>query len=493
METRNSKSRLTFIHRRNHRRFIGWLPFVGALAAAIGFVSVSSAEAQTFAYVSNADRNTVSVIDTATNLVVATVPVGKLPIGLAATPDGSRVYVAALNSARVDVIDTTTNTLATSIPVSGGNATYVAIRPDGLRAYVGVGEQVQVIDTATNTIVATILLGGSQVAKLAVSPDGSRVYVPQSIGGVKVIDTATNTLIPPSIPMPSSARAVAFKPDGTQAYATSTDIRVIDTSTNMVVNTITGNSQHIVLSPDGSRAYATSGNSLLVIDTVANVPLPAIPLGSYARGLAITSDGSRIYVCHINSDEVSVVDTGTSSLVATIAGVLDPHDVAIVSPSSSSCIDVDEDGYGSPGGASCNNGAAEDCDDLDSSINPGVTEMCTGVDDNCDGALLVDEVDVDEDGFLICENDCDDTNYLVNPDAFEIPGNFVDEDCNGDVGACDPCFPWKNHGQYVRCVAQAVEDLVSGGFLTQDEGDVLVSNSAQTDIGKRGFVPSECP
>ena len=40
--------------------------------------------------------NTVSVIDTATNTVTATVPVGSYPIGVAVTPDGTKVYVAKL-------------------------------------------------------------------------------------------------------------------------------------------------------------------------------------------------------------------------------------------------------------------------------------------------------------------------------------------------------------------------------------------------------------
>ncbi len=95
-------------------------------------------------------------------------------------------------------------------------------------------------------------------------------------------------------------------------------------------------------------------------------------------------------------------------------------------------------------------------------------------------------------------NDSVENGFSINPGAFEIPGNFVDENCNGDLGDCSPCGPspgvdWKNHGQYVRWVAHAVEELVTGGFLTQDEGDALVSSSAQTDIGKKGFVPSECP
>ncbi len=50
------------------------------------------------------------------------------------------------------------------------------------------------------------------------------------------------------------------------------------------------------------------------------------------------------------------------------------------------CADADSDGYGNPGNASCSNGAATDCDDNNSSINPGATEICgNGIDDDCDG------------------------------------------------------------------------------------------------------------
>jgi YVTN family beta-propeller protein len=45
-------------------------------------------------YATNAAANTVVVIDAATNTVIATIPVGPHPFGVAVTPDGSQVYVA---------------------------------------------------------------------------------------------------------------------------------------------------------------------------------------------------------------------------------------------------------------------------------------------------------------------------------------------------------------------------------------------------------------
>jgi len=82
----------------------------------------SPAEGAPFAYVTNHDSRTVSVIDTATNTVVATVPVGLgFPNGVAVTPDGKHAYVAigtpSLVPSSVSVIDTATNTVVATVPV----------------------------------------------------------------------------------------------------------------------------------------------------------------------------------------------------------------------------------------------------------------------------------------------------------------------------------------------------------------------------------------
>src|SRR5262249_31035172 len=39
--------------------------------------------------------------------------------------------------------------------------------------------------------------------------------------------------------------------------------------------------------------------------------------------------------------------------------------------------------------------------------------------------------DVDGDGWSVCDNDCDDANAAVNPGAFDVPRNGLDDDCNG--------------------------------------------------------------
>ena len=63
------------------------------------------------AYIANLDSNDVSVIDTSNDTVLATVPVGNSPFGVAVKPDGTRVYVTNDGDNTVSVIDTFNNTV----------------------------------------------------------------------------------------------------------------------------------------------------------------------------------------------------------------------------------------------------------------------------------------------------------------------------------------------------------------------------------------------
>jgi len=105
---------------------------------------------------------------------------------------------------------------------------------------------------------------------------------------------------------------------------------------------------------------------------------------------------------------------------------------------------------------------ATDCDDTEADVHPGAPELCNDRDDDCNG-LIDDDVqyldwypDTDGDGFgdedadptNACDRpgeawaadgglDCDDTDPEINPDAEEIPGDGIDQNCDGfDAATC---------------------------------------------------------
>ncbi len=133
------------------------------------------ASAAPFAYITNYGSNSVSVIDTSTNTVTATVTVGTNPYGVAVNPAGTRVYVSNRNSNSVSVIDTSTNTVTATVTV-GTNPRGVAVNPAGTRVYVlnYNSNNVSVIDTSTNTVTATVTVGTNPIAfGIFISPGGA--------------------------------------------------------------------------------------------------------------------------------------------------------------------------------------------------------------------------------------------------------------------------------------------------------------------------------
>jgi YVTN family beta-propeller protein len=111
-----------------------------------------------------APTNAVSVIDTVSHAVVATIPVGTNPQTVAITPNGSFAYVTNPGNNNVSVISTATNTVIGSVPV-GSLPSGVAVTPSGAFAYVTneSTNDVSVIATASNTVVDTVSVGNRPI------------------------------------------------------------------------------------------------------------------------------------------------------------------------------------------------------------------------------------------------------------------------------------------------------------------------------------------
>ena len=220
---------------------------------------------------------------------------------------------------------------------------------------------VSVINTATNTAatIPGVNQPGAGPSGIAVTPDGSRVYVSNyhssgtnagTPGSVSVINTTTNSV--EAIPVGFLTDGVAITPDGTRAYVSNEcassacslgspgSVSVINTATNTVETTIpVGSSPFgIAVTPDGTRVYVAnecgspgtcSSGSISVISTVSNTVTATIPLSLQPFGIAITPDGARAYVTYYNSGSVSVINLVTNTVSAPLPVGSQPAGVAI--------------------------------------------------------------------------------------------------------------------------------------------------------------------
>src|SRR5574339_414917 len=100
-----------------------------ALLIAFFLTLTRAALAAPFAYITNEMDNTVSVIDTAAGKVIASVPVGTRPDGVAITPDGKFVYTANFEADTVSVIDTSDNKVKATV-ASTHRPSGIVVSPD---------------------------------------------------------------------------------------------------------------------------------------------------------------------------------------------------------------------------------------------------------------------------------------------------------------------------------------------------------------------------
>ena len=124
------------------------------------------------AYVLNGGDDTVTVIDTATNTAIATIPVGNFTYAVAVSHHfGDKVYATNIDDRTISVIDAASNTELTTIPFDGYPYA-VAVSANGSRLYVTSREDgsISVFDTASNAFIDTLDVGDDQVADVALSP-----------------------------------------------------------------------------------------------------------------------------------------------------------------------------------------------------------------------------------------------------------------------------------------------------------------------------------
>jgi YVTN family beta-propeller protein len=281
----------------------------------------------------NSTDTMVHLIDPATNRIVGEIAGIPVAHGVAAAPDGSRIYVSGEAETALKVVDAHTLGVIKTIPLSA-RPNNISITPDGKKVYVGIiaaPGAIDVIDTATLEKVKTVAVPGG-IHNLYVTPDGKNV-IAGSIAGrrLTVLDTSTDTEVWAWEGEAIRPMTISTKPDG------STDklfiqvsghhgFVVLDWDTRKEVRRITqpdvppaerydstynGAPAHgIGVAPDGKTLWSTSRmNSHVYVYSLPDLRLlGGVRTGTDPDWITFTPDSKRAYVANAVSNTVSVID-----------------------------------------------------------------------------------------------------------------------------------------------------------------------------------------
>jgi YVTN family beta-propeller protein len=171
-------------------------------------------------WVANPDNDSVSVIDTATNLRLAELPVGASPRSVAIAADG-RVWVTNKASATISVIDAAGFVVVQTIVLPRASQPHgIVISPADGRVFVSL-EATGIVVPVTTAGPGTGIAVGANPRELAISADGTRLFVSRFI----------------TPPQPGEATANVQTVDGGGALVGG-EVRVVNTTTMAIERSV---------------------------------------------------------------------------------------------------------------------------------------------------------------------------------------------------------------------------------------------------------------
>lgn len=243
--------------------------------------------------------NSVTFIDTATNVVKHVTYVGRSPHEAFFTPDGREVWVTVRGENYVAVLDAATFEEKHRIVVADGPGMQI-FSPDGKYGYVcsSYNPETAVISVQDHKIVARVKQESPFCPNIAATPDGKQVWFTlKDVGKAQVFEAT-----PP--------------------------FRLLKTlDTGPITNHV-----NFASTPAGAFAYISVGglNQVKVFRTNDFTQVATVPVGSLPHGVWPSGDGTRIYVGLENADQLAVIDTATNKVIANVPIGQAPQAIAYV-------------------------------------------------------------------------------------------------------------------------------------------------------------------
>jgi YVTN family beta-propeller protein len=277
-----------------------------------------------YAYVTNGQSGTVTVLDVVNLRLDREIAVGQNPVAVAASPTRHEVYVVnsgpATGDGSLSVINAENNTVTAAIPLHR-RPVAIDIDPTGTLAYVANSgsNSVSVLELKTRREVAQIQTGEDPVA-LRISPDSKTLVVANHGGNSVTIADLTNLsslASPVDLRRRPSARSVRSTIDGCPGAS---DAVILPNSSKAFVACSAGHQVMAIAlarQPDVNKPDESNTPTIDRLETLMDV-------GQGPVQLALKPDGGELFVSNSLSDTISEVVTNKDDVGGAYAMGDDP-------------------------------------------------------------------------------------------------------------------------------------------------------------------------
>ncbi len=329
-----------------------WLGLCGLILLACAQVAPMDAQlvrpnAPVYAYAFNVKSQDVTIIDTATNEVVATKPRGASVRWLSNEQDfwdGRLIWTYDLVEGQVHLIaiDPVAMRVERRLEIGAGPAHSVQLSPDRRNVMVNVaGENViAIVDRETLSIVRKVPTGLFP-CDLDLAPGGRIAYFPErdqatvaklDLGSFEIVERT-------SLPEGSKPHMLRVAPDGGSVWvltAVNGTNEVLDPDTLAVVDSRKLGKVPVTnaWTPDGRHAYVTHfGDPFIsVVDATSYREVKRIQVGKQIANVAFRPDGRYAYATVRGENKVVVIDTARREVVKELAAGEQPFGLVVMSP-----------------------------------------------------------------------------------------------------------------------------------------------------------------
>ncbi len=241
-------------------------------------------------YVANTGSGSISVIDGASDNVIATIPGEAHPYAIAANDITGTVYVTNTYSDAVTVIDVHTDT---AHPLKVGGADGIAIDSRTNTIFLTHYEEpnLRIVDGATGAVRKISV--GPHIWGMVFDEDSDSLYLAHTVTA-EIVSVNEKTLAVRTIPVGQIPCALAVNPATQRLYA---------------VN--------------------YGDETLSVIDLRSQRAIATLPVGHHPQAVAVDPTRNVIYVANVHGNSVTAIDGRNNRVIGTFAAGEDPYAVAV--------------------------------------------------------------------------------------------------------------------------------------------------------------------